>query len=121
MNLRFNSDTTSNYSDHVLWANGSSWTNFGDTSQTKINVYGALIAQVSAVNEFGLGILDIVDYTSTSKYKTTKSLHGGHGYGVVFDSGSWRSLSAISQIDLQPTVSGSFISGSRFSLYGIKG
>ena len=68
-------------------------------------------------------IIDILDYKDTNKYKTLRGLGGndanGSGY-VSFNSGSWRSTSAITSIKLYPDT-GSFNTYSHFALYGIKG
>jgi hypothetical protein len=72
---------------------------------------------------FGSGIVDVLDYANTSKYKTAKALGGFTEIGkkIGLRSGSWRSLNAIDTINLLPYAGTLFAVGSRFSLYGIKG
>jgi hypothetical protein len=69
-------------------------------------------------------ICDVLDYQSTSKNKTIRSLGGtdrnGSGY-VTFYSGLWfKTPEAISTITLT-TAAGNFNQYSSFALYGIKG
>lgn len=71
---------------------------------------------------FDVTILDILDYSNTSKNKTARSLRGcdnnGSGY-VGLQSSLWINTSAISQLEI--FVNGStFNQFSTFALYGIK-
>ena len=72
---------------------------------------------------YAASIIDILDYASTSKFKTTRVLDGydANGSGeVIIGSGNWRSTSAITSITLGPS-SGNMKLYSSFALYGIKG
>jgi hypothetical protein len=75
---------------------------------------------------FGALVCDILDYSVTTKNKTTRSFYGtamnvsGNTY-VMFSSGLWASTSAITSIVLTLSGSGSFAENSRLSLYGIRG
>ena len=119
--LSMNGNTTSNYTYHVLVGNGSSVTSVGYTLNTAIPVGNGI--QQSGVN--GVAIVDILDYTSTNKYKTVRSLSGvdnnSTGGVVTLQSGALFTgdgLSAVSSITLTPQ-SASFIANSSFALYGI--
>ena len=116
--LQFNSDTGSNYSQHGLYGNGSSAGSYGSANTTDITIW-----PLSAVaNTFGTAIIDILDYKDTNKYKTVRSLTGydnnGSGF-VLLQSGSWRSTSAISSIQITTRV-GTFQQYTNVALYGIK-
>jgi hypothetical protein len=117
----FNGDTAANYSFHNLLGNNSAGANAG-TSQSNIQI--ARIAEASLTsNDFATAVIDILDYTNTNKYKTTRSLSGWDGNGsgdIRLISGNWRSTSAITSITLTPG-SGSFLQYTQFALYGIKG
>ena len=118
-NLRFNGDTGSNYSRHYLYGGGASATGAGGSaSQTNIGVLYNESTTCASVS-----VIDILDYTLTSKYKTVRSLNGwdanGSGY-VFFYSGCWLNTAPITQITLTPD-GGTFAANTRFSLYGIKG
>lgn len=115
-----NSDTGANYSRHFLRGNGTDAFASGAASQTKLDYvgYASDTADICATS-----IIDIIDYASTTKYKTSRSFFGldRNGSGFVYlSSGSWQSTSAITSISLK-IASGSFDTISTFALYGIKG
>ena len=119
--LQLNADTASNYSYHRLNGNGSTASASGVASNTVLD--NAISISYGTNSAVGVAIIDIHDYASTTKFKTTRSFNGcdqnGAGY-VRLSSGCWRSTSAVSSI----TIGGSifnFTTSSVFSLYGIKG
>lgn len=120
--INFNSDNTgSNYFSHSIWGGSTSGgaSNLAGTSYPQIVVGGGY--SVTANNVFGI-IIDIADYTNTSKTKILKALYGFDTNsigGVELDSGIWNSTTAITSIIIAPS-SGSYNSNSVFSLYGIK-
>lgn len=115
--LRLNGDTGSNYSMHQLFGDGGSVGSGGATSQTSI--FLPLTTNLS--NQFGAYITDILDFGSTTKNTTIKSLGGYSSTGpyIMIRSGAYLSTSAITSITI--TGAGGLLAGSRFSLYGIKG
>jgi hypothetical protein len=81
--------------------------------------YGA----TAATNIFGVAIVDILDYTSTNKYKTLRAFSGwdNNGGGALFETSSlYATTSAVSSLVITPT-SGNIAQHSSFALYGIKG
>lgn len=121
--MQFNSDTASNYSDHILGADINNPFAAADTNVTKIGqMYGA--GGSSTAGKFGAGIIDILDYTSTNKAKTTKTAHGfdnnAAGY-VGYASGLWfkSPAEAITSIKFLPPAN-NFAQYSSFALYGVK-
>ena len=121
--IRFNSDTASNYGTHQLIGNGASADAFAYVPDNYI--YYSLNAGANAgSNIFGAAVIDILDYSSTSKFKTVRTLMGVdlNGSGQVgIRSGLWRSTSAISTVTIDARDSSSFVQYSTFALYGIKG
>lgn len=119
---RFNSDSGSNYTRHLLIGNGSSASAAGDASQTKISLSDAAIS-TSTASVFGASVCDILDYKNTNKYKTVRTLGGfdnnGNG-GIFFNSGLWMNTNAITSITITPDA-GNFAQYSSFALYGIRG
>ena len=121
--IRFNSDTGSNYSWHVLRGNGAAATATAGTSAT----YGLAFSDIggtSVTSFFGAGVLDILDYANTNKYKTVRVLSGADGNTTNDDylylaSGSWRNTNAITTITILPSTN-NFAQYSHFALYGIK-
>jgi hypothetical protein len=121
--LQFNSDTGTNYSIHTLRGDGGTAFATADASTNYVRYWGMCKAG-DAANTFGAGVLDILDYADTNKYKTVRGLGGIDTNStvdyIILSSGAWRSTSAISSIVLSST-SGNFAQYSSFTLYGIKG
>ena len=117
--MQFNADTGTNYSWHVLYGTGASALAVGGGSNSFM--YASNIA--SATSNFTGGVIDILDYASTSKYKTMRTLGGydANGSGEIgLFSGSWQSTSALTSIKLYPNSSGTYTQYTQFALYGIK-
>lgn len=124
--MQFNSDTASNYSFHRLYGEGSgSGGSDSGTSQTFIRGLG-VATDLNTAGIFGVGIIDILDYANTNKYKTIRRLDGidnnrtSDAGNIGLSSGSWRNTNAITSIKLFPNVN-NWSQGTTFALYGIKG
>lgn len=118
--MQYNSDTGSNYNWHELFgegANAAAGNSAGSTTSMKATYLENIAAGV-----VGVGVIDILDYADTNKYKTMRGFAGsdanGSGY-VLFRSGLWRSTSAITSIKLTPAT-GSWDQYSSIALYGVK-
>ena len=121
--VRFNSDTGSNYSRHFLYGDGASVGAGGAASQTYILTDGCTGASATS-GIFGVGLVDVVDYADTNKFKTLRGLtaYDRNGGGlIVINSGNWRSTSAITSITITSFNSANFVQYSHFALYGVKG
>ena len=126
ISIRFNSDSTSgNYKSHYLEGNGSA-ASAGALSTNNYAVSYNMSGSNSTTGVFGAGIIDILDYTSTSKNKTLRNLGGydnnGSGY-IDFNSSLWlKTPEAINRIDLTVNFAvDNFAQYSSFALYGIRG
>ena len=120
--IQFNGDTGSNYSNHNLYATGSTVASGASASQTD-TIVGLSSSSYASANIFGASILDILDAFETTKYTTTRSLCGVYAVGENYAwlaSGSWQNTAALTSISLKPSGGVNFVSGSRFSLYGLK-
>ena len=121
--IRYNSDTSANYSWHAL--EGSGTTVYAESSaSTNLPRCGDVAATTATSGVFGAGVVDILDYQNTNKYKTTRSFTGRDANGsgwVWFGSSLWQSTSAISTVTIIPTYGTGFQQYSSFALYGIKG
>jgi hypothetical protein len=121
--MQLNGDTAANYSWHVIRGNGSVAIAGGATNASNIRLEYAASGNSGASNIFAASVLDILDYSDTNKYKTTRILNGvdlnGTGW-IYFSSGNWRSTSAITSITLTPSFGTAFMQYSSFALYGIK-
>ena len=133
--MRLNSDTAANYSSHYLMGNGSTANPGVETSATSILTGDRNLVTSVITNTFGVSVIDILDYASTTKAKTMRSLYGGDTNGVGasgyiptigLGSGAWYKNSssvyeAVSTILLYPEYGTLFTQYSSFGLYGIKG
>jgi hypothetical protein len=123
MNIRINGDTGSTYAFHTLYGNGSTVSASGSATQTA-GEWGQLSAASATASVFGTTIIDIIDYASTTKYKTIRIFNGWDNNGSGFTylgSVLWQSTSAITSITMYSSTSSNYSSGSTFALYGIKG
>ena len=123
LKIQVNSDTGSNYAYHRLIGSGAaaSAEGFSSSSAAEI-IYRCYTAANATASVFGAGIIDILDYASTSKTKTLRSF-GGHdrnGAGVVtVNSVLWNSTSAITALKLTPSAN-NFAEYTTAALYGVR-
>jgi hypothetical protein len=112
--LRFNSDTGSNYSTTALYGNGSSALSFRSSNDTKIDIG-------RSGNDESNSIIQIMNYSNTTTYKTTIGRGNNPGDIVITSANLWRSTSAINAIEISVFGAGgrTLSSGSTFTLYGI--
>lgn len=109
------------YSHHSLYGTGSSTGGGAATSTSQI--YLADIAGGGATGDaFSCFIVDVLDFSSAVKNKTVRTFGGTNaGYNwVTLSSGQWLSTNPATSITILDLL-GSFIVGSRFSLYGVRG
>lgn len=120
--LRLNGDTGTNYASHRLLGNGSAVTSSASTSSIAMFL-GNRLPGDSTANSFTTSVIDILDFGSSSKNTTVRNLSGFsdgvNGHNIVLSSGLWNNTAAVTSIEVS-SASDSFVSGSRFSLYGVK-
>jgi len=119
--VRFNSDTGSNYAWHELYGDGSSAV-AGAGSSTSFGVIEA--SSTGTASRPGSLVTDILDYASTNKNKTMRSLCGydDNGSGRIHLVSSLWNNSSTAINNIQLTISaGTIDQYSSFALYGIKG
>jgi hypothetical protein len=122
IHLTFNADSTSSYAYHTLFGAGSSVASNNESATTAIQIQALATLSGSTADSFGAGILDILDFSSSNKNSTTRTLYGralGSGFGVGLASGLYTKTDAITSLTLT-AFQFNFVSGSRFSLYGVK-
>lgn len=120
--LRFNGDTGTNYTLHQLLGTGSSVISAGYANETSLSQLPLTHGSDGATNVFPVGILDVLDYSNTNKFKTVRCLGGvdTNGDGRVYlNSGLWRGANAVTSMSFYLS-SGNFVQNSQFALYGIK-
>lgn len=125
--INFNSSTGSNYWGHYLLGNSTSvlvGSNVGlDTAFSCIAC--EISSTTSLANMMGMAIIDIYDYTSTTKNKTVRIFDGADTNSgtsrIALESASWSATpAAITSITIT-AGSSNFTSTSQFALYGIRG
>lgn len=111
INIQFNGDTGSNYSNTNLFGDGSSATSNRNSNATSVRAafYGS--AQSNA-------IVNIMNYSNTTTNKTVVSRDNTNTF-VVSRVNLWRNTSAISSMVIAPSGF-NLATGSTFTLYGIK-
>jgi hypothetical protein len=119
--FELNGDTGSNYSATVLHNSGpTTSTSYRETSQSRGRIGG--ISQ--STNDVSVVLSHFLNYSNTTTYKTVLSRSGNsnvNGDANIFLGGSlWRSTAAINSIKLTLSSGANFVSGSTFTLYGIK-
>ena len=115
--MYFNGDSTNtNYRNHYLYGSGTS----AVSNNGGNNSYAPEFVGGGATTSPGASIIDILDYTNTNKYKTTRELGGydanGSGF-ITFSSTLWMNSAAITSISFNIT---SWLAGTSFALYGVK-
>ena len=127
--FRFNGDTTNNYStQHWFGGDGSGVLASYDGASGPGMYVERLTAASQLASSFGVGIVDILDYTSTNKTKVLRYLTGAdvngafNTYNIRMGSGMWlTSNTAVSSITIDVGIGPYFATNSQFALYGIKG
>ena len=117
--VRLNSDSANNYAYHYMYGTGSA---IGAGNVTSTSSMGFTDTTNTASIFNGL-IIDILDYTSTTKNKTLRGFGGFDTNGAGFlsmNSGLWfKTPEAVTTVRFTPDT-GSYAEYSSFALYGIK-
>jgi hypothetical protein len=116
-NVRLNGATS--YFQHGMEANGSTVTSYGGSVTSMAMSFVAFAG--STASAFGASVVDILDPYSTTKNKTLRGLGGFSSSNIALRSGSWASTSSVTDITCLSFNGANWVTGSRFSLYGIKG
>jgi hypothetical protein len=130
-----NSVSNRMHMNNIGGASGTSYALHGLGGSTNVFSYGfanerSLLCGLSAganqaTNVFGSGVVDILDYSSSTKNTTVRALSGvssgvNTSSEVVINGGLFNNTAAVTEITITPD-SGNLVAGSRFSLYGIRG
>ena len=114
-----NGNSGSNYARHQLFGNGSTVSSINGTSETSTG-NNAITGNTATANIFGSVVLDFTDAYSSTKNTTIRSTSGvvANFNQIMLASGLYNNTASILSITLFPIAN--FVSGSRFSLYGIR-
>lgn len=121
VNIEVNSDTGSNYAVHRLSGDGASAAAAAGTS-TASTSQAYLSSSSSTASVFGAAVIDLLDYASTTKNKTFRSLTGfdNNGSGQIhIRSGLWMSTNAVTSLKLT-MESNNFAQHTTAALYAIR-
>ena len=123
VHVELNGDTSNGYTYHYLQGDGSSVTSTAATSTRMQLGFSAFSTDASGI--FAAYVVDILDYTATTKNKTIRSLGGLTNAAATkmirLSSGLFSTnTNAVTQVDVKMNAN-SFFAGSRFTLYGIRG
>jgi hypothetical protein len=122
VSMQVNGDTGSNYAYHRLLGYGGSVSSGANTSRTYLDVSAAPSA-IAPANEYGPVMVDLLDPFETTKNTTIRSLGGGYNGNdpvISLRSGVWMNTAAVTSLQLFSVTGSNWVSGSRFSLYGLK-
>ena len=112
IDMKFNSDSGSNYSRTYIYATGSSYGGAAITNATA--GYAGTLGTGYTTN-----IVNILNYSGTSKQKSWLTRASAASTAVIHAIGLWRSTSAITSISLTINTL-TWPAGSTMTLYGIK-
>ena len=121
-NMRLNGETGAFYSAHHLGGDGANPYAYAGSSATSIDL-NDIASATNTASVFSVLIMDILDYTDTNKYTTTRGLLGRdfNGSGQLeLNSGLYQKTTAISSITFALGAN-DFAQYTQFALYGIKG
>ena len=109
---RINGDTA-NYSDTYLTGDGTTATSARTTGESSLNPFNI------SSGAFGTYSFFLMNYSNTTTFKTLLGRAGSANYRTSAFVELWRSTAAITTF-LVSVAGGNFITGSTFTLYGIK-
>ena len=119
--MRLNSDTGTNYSRHWLRGDGGLILSNAGSSENYAWI-GYTLAASETTSAYTAGVIDILDYKNTNKNTTLRMLHASRGSvswtQIALNSAAWYNTAAVNTLLFYPSA-GNFITGSRFSLYGV--
>lgn len=123
LNVQFNGDTGANYDRQLVQAFATTPSASESLGSTTAAV-GNVVAATGTASTPGTGVIQIYDYRGSSFHKMFISSNGwarlttSGNFGVQLFAGRWRATSPITSITLG-LAAGNFVSGSKFSLYGV--
>jgi len=120
LSIRFNADTGTNYSNHILLGGLDSVPSaFGGGSSAFIPVINGAAGNSASTTTAG-AVIDILDAFSSTKNTTVRAF-SGNGVIVSFSSGAYFNTASLTSITLGSRYATNLVATSRLSLYGIRG
>ena len=117
--IYFNGSTANSYSGTVMYGDGGT---AATTRRTTSNADGHILFwRVSNTTIASVGVVNIMNYTNTTTYKTVFARSSSTSSWSASHAGLWQSTSAITSVTLRWLDSNQkYKAGSTFTLYGIK-
>lgn len=122
----FNSDSSYlNYYWHYLGGNGITPYAGGVQVSALPLSFGLCAGGNNAAGIFAPGVVDILDYSNSNKFKVVRTLTGVNNNNAGdqearFASALWKSTAPITSITIYPQPTGSLAQYSQFAIYGVK-
>lgn len=120
LELRFNSDSGSNYSYTQLYGNGSSAVSTRSTNTTSAAIGNIPVSDNGSSSYFDVCTGQIMNYSNSTTYKTVLGRSGPASSYVIARVGLWRNTAAITSVTAVLNGGNSFLTGTIASIYGIK-
>ena len=124
LRIRFNSNSSSLYSWNYFFSGNGGVDDAYNFSDTEIDWHYAIPTNGTTSGVFSTTDIYIANYASSSKRKVLNASSGFANttgiYCIYYADAMWNSTNAITSITFFQGASGSFQSGSTFSLFGIK-
>ena len=117
VSVRLNGDTGSNYSATYLRGNGTSALSSRATNDNRMVVGAAAIGTNTSA---AMNILQFMNYSNTTTYKTVISRYSQASLQAESDVGLWRNTAAITSIEFGTYGTNLMLTGSVITLYGIQ-
>ena len=119
--IRFNSDSSfSSYSRTMLYGTGSAAGSARSTQSQVNEMYIDYYGGMGNATYPGLQIVNIMNYSNTTTYKTTLTRSNNPSGGMDLLVGLWASTSAITTIDTVVDSNSNLATSTMMTLYGIK-
>jgi hypothetical protein len=119
---RYNNDGTGIYTLHSMYGLGSGNAQGDKGTGLTYGYYLSSLGASATSGVFSMGIINILDYSNTSKFKTTVTHHGNETSSsgiVLWTSSLWQSTSAITRITFTSQNLANLVPNCSFALYGV--
>jgi hypothetical protein len=121
ISIQLNGDGGANYVRNELYQGNTTASTSSAIGQVQMAV-GYMTGSSANAGSYGVGIIDILDYTNTNKNTVVRALTGANNNGAGnsnISTGVWLNTAAVTSFSF--IIGGSFVNNSTFTLYGIKG
>jgi hypothetical protein len=117
--VEYNGDAYTNlkYSGTRLYGNGTSATSSRRSNDPFYLTDGTPTSTTLGVNQ---GIVNIMNYSNATTFKTSLVRDNNANAGTEAVISLWQRTDAINRVDIKNTSTGNFLSGSSFTIYGVK-